>query len=143
MMIYSKKIRKAYIICFNAHKDDYDKAGYPYVFHPFFLASQMDDEDSTIVALLHDVIEDHGDKFDLNFLMKEGMGEKVCCAIDLLTHKKGEPYMDYIKKIKVNPIARKVKIADLKHNSDIQRLDEQHPPKYELYQEALEYLESD
>ena len=42
-------------------------------------------------------------------------GEKICRAIDLLTYKKGEPYMDYIKGIKVNPIARKVKIADLKH----------------------------
>jgi len=51
--------------------------------------------------------------------------------------------MDYIQKIKDNPIARKVKIADLKHNSDIQRLNGHFPPKYELYQEALEYLESD
>jgi (p)ppGpp synthase/HD superfamily hydrolase len=142
-MIYSKKIQNAYIICFNAHKDDFDKAGYPYVFHPFFLASQMDDEESTIVALLHDVVEDHGDKYDFNFLMKEGMGEKICREIDLLTHKKGVPYMDYIKKIKVNPIARKVKIADLKHNCDIHRLDGQSHPKYKLYQEALEYLESD
>ena len=60
-MIYSPKIRNACIICFNAHKNDYDKAGYPYVFHPFFLANQMDDENSIIVALLHDVIGDHGD----------------------------------------------------------------------------------
>lgn len=141
-MIYSKKIRNAYIICFNAHKNDYDKAGYPYVFHPFYIASQMNDEDSTIVALLHDVIEDHGDKYDLDFLVKEGMGEKICQAIDLLTHKKGVPYMDYIKKIKNDSIARKVKIADLKHNCDIHRLDGLSHPKYKLYQEALEYLES-
>ena len=40
---------------FQAHKEDLDKGGYPYVFHPFYLASQMDDKDSTIVALLHDV----------------------------------------------------------------------------------------
>lgn len=141
-MIYSKKIKDAFVICFNAHKDDYDKAGYPYVFHPFFLASQMDDENSIIVALLHDVIEDHGDSFNLDFLMKNGMGEEVCQAIDLLTHKKDVPYMDYIKKIKENPIARKVKIVDLRHNSDIQRLDGKFPPKYKLYQEALNYLES-
>ncbi len=50
--------------------------------------------------------------------------------------------MDYIQKIKDNPIARKVKITDLKHNSDIHRLDGQSHPKYKLYQEALEYLES-
>ena len=142
-MIYSPKIKTACIISFNAHKDDYDKAGYPYVFHPFYLASQMDDEDSTIVALLHDVIEDHGDKYDLDFLMKEGMDYNICFAIDLLTHKKGVSYMDYIKKIKDNPIARKVKIADLNHNCDVHRLDEQFNPKYMLYQEALEYLDSD
>jgi len=141
-MIYSNMVRKAFIICFNAHKKDFDKAGYPYVFHPFFLANQMDDEDSIIVALLHDDIEDHGDKYDFNFLIQEGIGDNCCKAIDLLTHQKDVPYMDYIKKIKENPIARKVKIADLKHNSDIQRLDGQSHPKHKLYQEALEYLES-
>ncbi|HNZ50676.1 MAG TPA: GTP pyrophosphokinase [Bacilli bacterium] len=142
-MIYSNKIRKAFLISYHAHKDDYDKAGYPYVFHPFFVASQMDDEDSTIVALLHDVIENHGNKYDFDYLMKEGMGEKICYAIDLLTYKKDVPYLDYIKKIKDNPLARKVKIADLKHNCNLQRLDGQTHPKYKLYQEALAYLESE
>lgn len=141
-MIYSKKVQKAFIICFNAHKEDVDKAGYPYVFHPFYLANQMDDEDSIVVALLHDVIEDHGDRYDLQFLIKEGIGEKCCKAIDLLTHKKNVPYMDYIKKIKENPIARKVKIGDLRHNSDIQRLNGKTHPKHKLYQEALFYLEN-
>lgn len=56
-MIYSPLIRKAVLIMFEAHKEDLDKGGYPYVFHPFYLASQMVDEDSTIVALLHDVVE--------------------------------------------------------------------------------------
>ena len=75
-MIYSKKVRDAFLICFNAHKEDYDKAGDPYVFHPFFLASQMDDEDTTIVALLHDVIEDHGDQYDLNYFIEKGWARK-------------------------------------------------------------------
>jgi len=142
-MIYSKKVSDALLICFNAHKEDYDKAGYPYVFHPFFLASQMDDEDTTIVALLHDVIEDHGDQYDLNYFIEKRMGEKVCQALDLLTHKKDVPYMDYIIKIKEDPIARKVKIADLKHNSDSQRLEGKPHPKLKLYQEALAYLEGE
>lgn len=142
-MIYSKKVRDAFLICFNAHKEDYDKAGYPYVFHPFFLASQMDDEDTTIVALLHDVIEDHGDQYDLNYFIEKGMGKKVCQALDLLTHKKDVPYMDYIIKIKEDSIARKVKIADLKHNSDSQRLEGKPHPKLKLYQEALAYLEGE
>ena len=76
----------------------------------------------------------------INFLIKKGW-ENFIVTIDLLTP--GVPYMEYIKQIKDNPIARKVKIADLKHNSDIQRLNGHFPPKYELYQEALEYLESD
>ena len=62
-MFYSEKVKIACNILFNAHKNDMDKGGYPYVFHPFYLAMQMNDEDSTIVALLHDVIEDHGDKY--------------------------------------------------------------------------------
>ena len=57
-MIYSELVNKACNIMFEAHKNDIDKGGYPYVFHPFYLATQMDDEYSTCVALLHDVIEE-------------------------------------------------------------------------------------
>lgn len=139
-MIYSDKIKKAMNICFNAHKSDVDKAGYPYVFHPFFVASQMDDEDSTIVALLHDVVEDHIDMYTLDDI--RGMfGDIVYNALELLTHSDNIPYMDYIKNIKNNPIARKVKLADLKHNSDVNRLNGNKPNKYDLYIEAINYLE--
>ena len=57
-MIYTAGTKKALKLCFEAHKDQVDKSGMPYVFHPFHLAEQMSDERSTIVALLHDVIED-------------------------------------------------------------------------------------
>lgn len=139
-MIYSDKIKEAMNICFNAHKNDYDKAGYPYVFHPFFVATQMDDEESTIVALLHDVVEDHGDMYTLDDL-RDLFGDDVYNALALLTHKENIPYMDYIKNIKNNPIARKVKLADLKHNSDVNRLNGNKPKKYDLYLEAINYLE--
>ena len=56
-MYYSELVKKACAILYDAHRDDLDKGGYPYVFHPFYLATQMDDEASTCVALLHDVIE--------------------------------------------------------------------------------------
>lgn len=138
-MIYSDKIKEAMNICFNAHKNDYDKAGYPYVFHPFFVASQMDDEDSTIVALLHDVVEDHEDMYNLDDL-RDLFVDGVYNALVLLTHINDIPYMDYIKSIKNNPIARKVKLADLKHNSDVNRLNGNKPRKYDLYVEAINYL---
>ena len=54
-MIYTKMTKAALSLCFEAHKDQLDKSGMPYVFHPFHVAEQMTDEDSTIVALLHDL----------------------------------------------------------------------------------------
>lgn len=140
-MLYSKQIKVACNILFDAHKDDKDKGGYPYVFHPFYLATQMDDEDSVCVALLHDVIEDHGDKYSFESLKNSGFNDKVIAALRLLTHDKSVPYMEYVGKIKANPIARKVKIADLKHNLDETRTGEK-PLKYQTYLAALNFLEN-
>ena len=140
-MYYSEKVKQAMIDSFNAHKNDIDKSGYPYFHHPLTLALQFDDETSVIVALLHDVVEDHGDKYPLSYIRKE-FGDEVADAIDLLTHRKGVPYMDYVKAIKENPIARRVKLADLRNNTDLRRCNPgQKPPKYELYLEAIKYLE--
>ena len=108
-------------LCFEAHKDQIDKSGMPYVFHPFHLAEQMADENTTIVALLHDVIEDT--EYTLDDLRKFGFAEDVLSAISLMTHADDVPYMEYVVKIKTNPIAKAVKLADLKHNSDMSRLD--------------------
>ena len=57
-MIYTEQTKKALRLCFAAHRDQSDKAGLPYVFHPFHLAEQMCDEHTVTVALLHDVVED-------------------------------------------------------------------------------------
>lgn len=141
-MFYSPLVRKASVIAFDAHKDDVDKGGYPYVMHPFFLAFQMDEENAVCVALLHDVIEDHGDKYSFEKLKEEGFNEEIITALKLLTHDKAVPYMDYVKEIGKNELARKVKIADLKHNSDASRLNGNASKKYELYKRALEYLTS-
>lgn len=140
-MFYSDLVKKACLISFDAHKTDSDKGGYPYVYHPFFLASQFDDENCVCVALLHDVIEDHGDCYSFEFLKEEGFGDDVINALILLTHEKGTDYMEYVKKIALNPIARKVKMADLKHNMDSRRTDGKIPRKFELYKEAYTYLE--
>ena len=59
-MLYTPATKKAMKLCFEAHKDQVDKSGVPYVFHPFHLAEQMQDEQTTVAALLHDVAEDSG-----------------------------------------------------------------------------------
>ena len=143
-MIYTTMTKKALKICFNAHINQVDKTGLPYVFHPFHLAEQMDDEDGVCLALLHDVVEDTNITFD--DLINEGFNENIISALKLLTHNDDTPYIEYVLKIKENPLARKVKLADLKHNSDLSRLDlsiDKIPPKYELYKEAIRILESE
>lgn len=141
-MYYSELVRKACCILYEAHGEDRDKGGYPYVFHPFYLATHMPDEASVCTALLHDVIEDHGDRYSLTYLREEGFPETVIAALQLLTHDENVPYMEYIKAAAADPIARKVKLADLRHNLDERRTGGARPRKYELYRQAVEYLES-
>ena len=139
-MIYSELVKKASLISYEAHKEDFDKGGYPYIMHPLYLAFQMTDQDSVCVALLHDVIEDHGDRYSFEFLKKEGFCENVISALKLLTHDPGVDYMDYIKAIKTNKTARRVKIADLKQNLDVSRRNVKIFYKDEIYKQALNYL---
>ena len=141
-MIYTPMTKKALKLCFEAHKDQLDKSGLPYVFHPFHLAEEMKDEDTTVVALLHDVVEDS----DLtpDDLKAHGFSEKVIEAVALMTHDPATPYMDYVAKIKENPIAKAVKLADLRHNSDMTRLEaptEWDIRRAEKYAAAIELLE--
>lgn len=140
-MFYSDLVRKAAQISFEAHSGDKDKSNYPYFMHPMTLAIQFDDEASVCVSLLHDVIEDHGDKYSFDYLKNEGFSDEIIDALRLLTHNKSTDYLEYVKAIKKNPIARKVKLADLRHNSDLRRCDGIKPPKYELYQKAIKVLE--
>lgn len=119
-MLYTEKTKRALKLCYKAHAGQVDKSGLPYVFHPFHLAEQMDDEDSTVVALLHDVVEDSD--YTVKDIKGMGFGNDVVDALALLTHNPEVPYLDYIKGIVQNPIAKKVKRADLEHNSDITRL---------------------
>ena len=140
-MIYTPLTKKALKLCFEAHKNQTDKSGMPYVFHPFHLAEQMDDEISTVCALLHDVIEDTS--LTPNDLQQMGFPQEVLNVLALLTHDESVPYMEYVKSIGKHPIAKKVKIADLLHNSDSSRLDsvdEKATERNKKYQEALCFL---
>lgn len=144
-MIYSKRTKIALLIMWQVHKEQVDKGGMPYVFHPFSVAQQMETEEETVVALLHDVIEDS--KYTLEDIKYtfEQRGEELrggeAQALKLLTRNKEEDYSDYVERIKWQPIARKVKIADLKENLNTDRMgfvDELHIQKY---RKALKILE--
>ncbi len=91
-MIYTEMTKKAMKLCFEAHKDQTDKSGMPYVFHPFHLAEQMPDEETATVALLHDVIEDT--HYTLDDLRAMGFDENVLTALALMTHDKRIADMD-------------------------------------------------
>ena len=120
-MIYTPMTSRAMRLAYDAHHGQLDKAGLPYVFHPFHLAEQMTDEVSACVALLHDVVE------DTHITMEELESQfplEVTEALRLLTHDKDTDYFDYVRTIKRNPIAKAVKLADLAHNADETRLTE-------------------
>ena len=120
-MLYTPITKKALRYCFEVHAGQLDKSGIPYVNHPLHLAEQMETEDETVVALLHDVMEDCGKTPD--DLRALGISEQAVAALELLTHKHGTPYLDYVRALADNPLATKVKLADLRHNSDLTRLD--------------------
>jgi len=139
-MVNTKLTRKAMTIAYNAHMNQLDRAGVPYIYHPIHVAEQMNDEISCICALLHDVVEDT----DITFedLQKE-FPQEVINVLRLLTHAENVDYMDYIKAIKQNKIATKVKVVDIRHNSDPSRLDnvsEDDMRRTEKYKKALKIL---
>ena len=141
-MIYNKRINSILKFIYEAHDGQYDKSGVPYVFHPFHVAEQMDTEEEVITALLHDVVEDT-DK-TVEDIEKLGVDEEIIEAIKLLTHDKKVPYLEYVDKLKYNALARKVKLGDLYHNSDVNRLevdDEYTRKRREKYRKAIQILE--
>lgn len=103
-----------------AHEGQLDKAGEPYINHPLTVAESMDTEEETCVALLHDVIEDSA--FNAADLREAGMPDAVVEAVELLTRDESVDYLDYVHTVRENPLAAKVKRADLAHNLDTSRL---------------------
>ena len=117
-MIYTPMTKRAMSIAYHAHQGQFDMVGVPYIFHPIHLAEQMDDEISCCVALLHDTVEDT----DVTFSdLEREFPKEVLDALHLLTHEDGVDYFDYVREMKQNPVAVKVKLADLAHNSDQSR----------------------
>lgn len=140
-MIYTGATKKAMKLIYEKHNGQLDKSGLPYVYHPLHVAESMDDENATLVALLHDIVEDTDMTFEE--LEKLNFNQEVIEALKLLTHEEGGDYFDYIKRISTNELAVKVKLADLKHNSDLTRLNqvtEKDLQRIEKYRKSIAYL---
>lgn len=129
-------------IAMDAHKGQIDRAGVPYIMHPLTVAAGASNEAEFVTALLHDVLEDSD--YTEEDLYAAGIPEKIVEALRLLTHDKNVPYLDYVRKIKGNPLASAVKLLDLRHNSDLSRLpsvNSKDLERVEKYQKAIEILQ--
>lgn len=108
-------------IAVRAFKDIYDKQGIPYIYHCLGVESGVDQTDLELrqIALLHDLFEDT--EITPEYLRSLGFSERVIVGIISVTHNDEETYMDYVKRAALNPDGRVVKIADLKHNTRLDR----------------------
>ncbi len=136
------KLEQAIQLATKLHAGQTDKAGKDYIEHPLRVMAAVDSEVEKIVAVLHDTLEDTPITFAE---LESQFGTVVAVAIQALSKQHGEDYCDFIKRLKENPIAAKVKIADLKDNMDLSRLEkftEADLRRTTKYQKALEILES-
>ncbi len=116
----STLLEKALQIATDAHIYQVDKAGAPYIFHPIRVSNRCSTNNERIVALLHDTIEDT--EVTAEYLLMEGFPRNIIDAILSVTRNEDESYEDFIKRCRLNPIGRQVKIHDLEDNMDITRL---------------------
>lgn len=130
-------------VAYTKHAGQVDKAGVPYIFHPYHLAEQLQDEIACTVALLHDVVEDTDTTFEE---LSEKFPDEVIEALRFLTRTKDTPYLEYVKNIKKNKIATAVKLKDLEHNMDKARMslthisDEKRKRLFDRYTKAVQIL---
>ncbi|MDS8284694.1 GTP pyrophosphokinase [Streptococcus pneumoniae] len=132
---------KAHEVAKKAHFGQTDRAGIDYIKHPETVASFVTTDEEKAVAYLHDVIEDT--TLTLLDLKKEGFSKNIIEAVDILTKKKGQDYQSYLNLVKTNELARVVKLADLRHNSDLTRLPlitEKDLERNKKYSSAIRFL---
>ena len=116
MIMLDKAIELARV----AHKGQVDKGGHPYINHPLRVMNTVETVEEKIVAVLHDAVEDSD--LTTDDLRSEGFSEEIVCAIAAITKLEGEKRKDYLKRVMNNPIALKIKIADMNDNADISRI---------------------
>lgn len=137
-------IEDTIIFATEAHRGQVDKAGVPYILHPLRMMCRQQNDTERIIALLHDVIEDTDYTFD--DLRRMGYEEEIIEAVDCLTRRDDETYEAFIQRIKTNPLARRVKLADLQDNMDLRRirlLQEHDLERLQRYQNAWYELTKD
>jgi len=137
----SHTLEAAIALACKAHSGQFDKAGAPYILHPLRLMLKFHDEDARIAAVLHDVVEDGDVSFD--DLRALGVAEHVVAAIDGLTRRADETYAAFIARAAAHPLARRVKIEDVRDNMDLTRLatlGEKDWERLARYHQALRYL---
>ena len=113
-------LQRAIEIAVEGHRAQRDKAGAPYVLHPLRMMLRQRSEHAMMAAVLHDVVEDAG--WTLERLAAEGMPREVVAAVDCLTRRADESYEQFVERVKPNPIARAVKLADLEDNLLLTRI---------------------
>lgn len=131
-------LNKAVKIAVMAHSGQLDKGGEPYIFHPFRVALNCETLDEKIVAMLHDTVEDT--EITIEYLVDEGFSRDITEAVDSLTRRSGEDYMDFIRRISENRLAATVKLHDLADNMDESRLKGKKFWKLGLYRQAYDFL---
>lgn len=107
-------------LALRVHRGKTDKAGAPYILHVLRVMVAMEDDTARMAAVLHDVVEDSD--CTLADLRAQGFPRKVVAAVDALTRRPGESYEAFVLRAAANPIARRVKLADLEDNMDVRRL---------------------
>ncbi|HEW7628093.1 TPA: GTP pyrophosphokinase [Streptococcus pneumoniae] len=137
----TSQVIKTHEVAKKAHFGQIDRAGIDYIKHPETVASFVATDEEKAVAYLHDVIEDTS--LTLLDLKKEGFSKNIIEAVDILTKKKGQDYQSYLNLVKKNELARVVKLADLRHNSDLTRLPlitEKDLERNKKYSSAIRFL---
>lgn len=147
-----EQLSRMLVLATNRHDGQFDKGGNPYILHPLKVMHYLktDDEELMCIALGHDLVEDTFKRVEdgVLALRYNGFSERVIAGIVALTKVDGEAYDDYKDRVKANPDAVKVKMADLRHNSDIRRLkgvrpkDVERIAEYHRFYLELQHLEA-
>ena len=122
MMNFDELREKAMQIAEKVHKNQVDKAGKPYIWHPVRVERRCTRQEDRLVALLHDTVEDGN--IASEYLLLVGFSQEIVDAVLSVSRKRGEDYFEFIQRCKANPIGRRVKICDLEDNMDITRLNQ-------------------
>ena len=134
-------LQKAIEIAVQAHRGQKDRYGAPYILHPMRVMQRLDTVEERIGGILHDVVEDTDWTFEK--LAKEGFSEGIIKALEAVTKKEGEGYDAFVKRSAANPLAKRIKLADLEDNMDVRRMPEMREkdlPRLQKYVKAWRFL---